>query len=258
MAEQEQSPAPGAEGSPKLLAVCVVALVAALVVLAVRFPQMRIDYYLGNIAQSLAYERRIHKADVEALVALGEGIHPELIRQLEDKDTDPGVCVGILLVLDHEKDSEAVTKALRGALDHGHPNVRTTALMRLVKRAPEEGVALVRGRFEKENERVIAKGGRPAVAEPLLLGITKASLSTDSFLSASSFSLALSSAALSAAPRPLRASSSPTVRVSNSICACACSNSALSRACVSSSARRLRSPVPSPASPTNDASTAEW
>lgn len=152
MAEQEQSPAPGAEGSPKLLAVCVVALVAALVVLAVRFPQMRIDYYLGNIAQSLAYERRIHKADVEALVALGEGIHPELIRQLEDKDTDPGVCVGILLVLDHEKDSEAVTKALRGALDHGHPNVRTTALMRLVKRVPEEGVALVRGRFEKENE----------------------------------------------------------------------------------------------------------
>ena len=41
--------------------------------------------------------------------------------------------------------------------------------------------------FEGENERIIAKGGQPAVAEPLLLGITKASLSTDSFLSASSF-----------------------------------------------------------------------
>ncbi len=41
--------------------------------------------------------------------------------------------------------------------------------------------------FEKENERVIARGGQPAVAEPLLLGITKASLSTDSFISASSF-----------------------------------------------------------------------
>ena len=50
---------------------------------------------------------------------------------------------------------------------------------------PDEQVA--KARFEKENERVIAKGGRPAVAEPLLLGITKASLSTDSFLSASSF-----------------------------------------------------------------------
>jgi DNA-directed RNA polymerase subunit beta' len=41
--------------------------------------------------------------------------------------------------------------------------------------------------FEKENEKVLARGGRPAVAEPLLLGITKASLSTDSFISASSF-----------------------------------------------------------------------
>ncbi|MGB0679869.1 MAG: DNA-directed RNA polymerase subunit beta', partial [Polyangiales bacterium] len=41
--------------------------------------------------------------------------------------------------------------------------------------------------FERENESVIAKGGQPAVAEPLLLGITKASLSTDSFISASSF-----------------------------------------------------------------------
>ncbi len=41
--------------------------------------------------------------------------------------------------------------------------------------------------FEKENRRVIDKGGRAAIAEPLLLGITKASLSTESFISASSF-----------------------------------------------------------------------
>jgi DNA-directed RNA polymerase subunit beta' len=41
--------------------------------------------------------------------------------------------------------------------------------------------------FEDENERILAKGGRPAIAEPLLLGITKASLSTESFISAASF-----------------------------------------------------------------------
>jgi len=41
--------------------------------------------------------------------------------------------------------------------------------------------------FERENQRVIERGGKPAVAEPLLLGITKASLSTESFISASSF-----------------------------------------------------------------------
>jgi DNA-directed RNA polymerase subunit beta' len=42
-------------------------------------------------------------------------------------------------------------------------------------------------RFREENERVIAKGGRPCIGRPLLLGITKASLSTDSFISAASF-----------------------------------------------------------------------
>jgi DNA-directed RNA polymerase subunit beta' len=42
-------------------------------------------------------------------------------------------------------------------------------------------------RFLEENERVISAGGRPAQGRPLLLGITKASLSTDSFISAASF-----------------------------------------------------------------------
>jgi DNA-directed RNA polymerase subunit beta' len=44
-----------------------------------------------------------------------------------------------------------------------------------------------RFRFMEENERVIAQGGQPAKGRPLLLGITKASLSTDSFISAASF-----------------------------------------------------------------------
>jgi DNA-directed RNA polymerase subunit beta' len=41
--------------------------------------------------------------------------------------------------------------------------------------------------FEEENEKALNAGKRPAVGEPLLLGITKASLSTESFISASSF-----------------------------------------------------------------------
>ncbi len=44
-----------------------------------------------------------------------------------------------------------------------------------------------RFRFREENDRVLATGGRPAIGRPLLLGITKASLSTDSFISAASF-----------------------------------------------------------------------
>jgi len=41
--------------------------------------------------------------------------------------------------------------------------------------------------FEQENERVDKMGGKPAEAQPVLLGITKASLETESFLSAASF-----------------------------------------------------------------------
>jgi DNA-directed RNA polymerase subunit beta' len=44
-----------------------------------------------------------------------------------------------------------------------------------------------RGRFEEVNRQIIEQGGKPATAEPLILGITKASLSTESFISAASF-----------------------------------------------------------------------
>jgi DNA-directed RNA polymerase subunit beta' len=50
---------------------------------------------------------------------------------------------------------------------------------------PEEVVD--RFKFKNENERAIEVGGRPARGNPVLLGITKASLSTDSFISAASF-----------------------------------------------------------------------
>jgi len=50
-----------------------------------------------------------------------------------------------------------------------------------------EGEQIDKNRFTEENARVIAEGGEPATFEPLLLGITKASLSTESFISAASF-----------------------------------------------------------------------
>jgi DNA-directed RNA polymerase subunit beta' len=49
------------------------------------------------------------------------------------------------------------------------------------------GETIDRATFDEENARVLADNGRPAVCEPVLLGITKASLSTNSFISASSF-----------------------------------------------------------------------
>ena len=44
-----------------------------------------------------------------------------------------------------------------------------------------------RWKFQKENQKIIKKGGRPAAATPLLLGITKSSITTESFISAASF-----------------------------------------------------------------------
>ncbi|MFQ6038395.1 MAG: DNA-directed RNA polymerase subunit beta', partial [Candidatus Aminicenantales bacterium] len=41
--------------------------------------------------------------------------------------------------------------------------------------------------FQEENEKVVKAGGKPAKARPLLLGITKSALSTDSFIAAASF-----------------------------------------------------------------------
>jgi DNA-directed RNA polymerase subunit beta' len=50
-----------------------------------------------------------------------------------------------------------------------------------------EGEGVDRLTFREKNDRVVKKGGKPATSEPLLLGITKASLTTQSFISAASF-----------------------------------------------------------------------
>ncbi|MCY4385830.1 MAG: DNA-directed RNA polymerase subunit beta' [Desulfurellaceae bacterium] len=49
------------------------------------------------------------------------------------------------------------------------------------------GEQVEKWRFQEETERVLADGGTPPEAKSLLMGITKASLSTDSFISAASF-----------------------------------------------------------------------
>jgi DNA-directed RNA polymerase subunit beta' len=50
-----------------------------------------------------------------------------------------------------------------------------------------EGEEVDKIRFNRENEKVIGEGGDPATCQPILLGITRASLRTDSFISAASF-----------------------------------------------------------------------
>ena len=50
-----------------------------------------------------------------------------------------------------------------------------------------EGEEVDKIRFNRENEKVLTEGGDPAICQPILLGITRASLRTDSFISAASF-----------------------------------------------------------------------
>ena len=50
-----------------------------------------------------------------------------------------------------------------------------------------EGEEVDKIRFNKENDKVLTEGGDPATCHPILLGITRASLRTDSFISAASF-----------------------------------------------------------------------
>ena len=78
-------------------------------------------------------------------------------------------------------------------LNDKHVEVIVKQMLRRVRvRNPGDTILLVGEAVEKhvffeENERVLAQNGTPASAEPLLLGITRASLSTDSWLSAASF-----------------------------------------------------------------------
>ncbi|MBA3727660.1 MAG: DNA-directed RNA polymerase subunit beta' [Actinobacteria bacterium] len=68
------------------------------------------------------------------------------------------------------------------------------------------GELVARKRFEETNAAVVESGGEPASARPILMGITKASLATDSWLAAASFqetTRVLTEAAISAKSDPL-------------------------------------------------------
>lgn len=74
-----------------------------------------------------------------------------------------------------------------------HVEVMIRQMMRKVKITDAGSTDLLPGSvvdihdYEEENRKVLLNGGEPAVARPVLLGITKASLETESFLSAASF-----------------------------------------------------------------------
>lgn len=91
------------------------------------------------------------------------------------------------------KEVQRVYRLQGVAINEKHIEVIIRQMFRKVKIEDAGDTGLLPGglveihEFEEENKRVLAQGGQPAVAERVLLGITKASLATESFLSAASF-----------------------------------------------------------------------
>ena len=77
----------------------------------------------------------------------------------------------------HDKHIELIVRQMLRKVKIDHPGSSDLILGELVD-------ATV---FATENQRIISNGGIPATASPILLGVTRASLNTDSFLSAASF-----------------------------------------------------------------------
>ena len=106
----------------------------------------------------------------------------------------------ILRVLGVEKLAEYLVQEVQAvyrlqgvAINDKHIEVIVSQMLRKVEiTAPGDTTFLVgeqvdRDVFEAENEKTVKDGGEPAKADPILLGITKASLQTKSFISAASF-----------------------------------------------------------------------
>jgi len=91
------------------------------------------------------------------------------------------------------REIQSVYRSQNEIIDDKHIAVIIGQMLRKVKITDAGDTHLLPGsvidktKFRHENERIVQKGGKPATAEPLLLGVTKAALQSESFISAASF-----------------------------------------------------------------------
>jgi DNA-directed RNA polymerase subunit beta' len=142
-------------------------------------------------------ERREYKIPKGKHVSVREGEEVRAGDALMDGPKNPHDILSVLgerALQDYVVDEIQQVYRLQGVdINDKHIEVIARQMMRWVKIEEVGDTDFVleekvdRFRFREENERVLAEGGQPAMGRPLLLGITKASLSTDSFVSAASF-----------------------------------------------------------------------
>jgi DNA-directed RNA polymerase subunit beta' len=79
------------------------------------------------------------------------------------------------------------------AISDKHIEVIVSQMLRQIKIVDSGNTNFIAGdlisrrKFSEENQRIIAMGGEPAIAEPVLLGVTRAAIASDSIISAASF-----------------------------------------------------------------------
>ncbi|CAN3127294.1 DNA-directed RNA polymerase subunit beta' [Mycobacterium sp. smrl_JER01] len=140
---------------------------------------------------------KVFKHDDGSERLLTDGDHVEVGQQLLEGSADPHEVLRVQgpreVQIHLVKEVQEVYRAQGVSIHDKHIEVIVRQMLRRVtiidSGATEflPGSLTERGEFETENRRVVAEGGEPAAGRPVLMGITKASLATDSWLSAASF-----------------------------------------------------------------------
>jgi DNA-directed RNA polymerase subunit beta' len=126
-----------------------------------------------------------------------EGQHVEVGDQLHAGAVDPHEVLRILgpraVQLHLVKEVQEVYRSQGVTIHDKHIEIIIRQMLKRVNILESGDTELLPGelaerpKFEEENQRVVAEGGTPAAGRPVLMGITKASLATESWLSAASF-----------------------------------------------------------------------
>jgi DNA-directed RNA polymerase subunit beta' len=132
-----------------------------------------------------------------ARLLISDGDHVEVGQMLTHGTPDPQEVLRILGVRraqEHLVDQvQEVYRSQGVAIHDKHIEIIVRQMLRRVTVIEQGDAQLIpgdlvdRAKFEEENRRVVAEGGTPASGRPVLMGITKASLAVESWLSAASF-----------------------------------------------------------------------
>ena len=141
--------------------------------------------------------RKVFKHEDGSERLLSDGDHVEVGQQLMEGSANPHEVLRVQgpreVQIHLVKEVQEVYRAQGVSIHDKHIEVIVRQMLRRVtiidSGATEflPGSLTERGEFESENRRVVAEGAEPAAGRPVLMGITKASLATDSWLSAASF-----------------------------------------------------------------------